>query len=298
MQGTLWKPGVLRRWLPAAWAAALGLLVGAADAAPVSSRLVALQKSSGKPVANLTLWRTADKAAGKPAVAGNWAYFIEEGKTLCALNLTTGKVAWRTPLAAPTRFAPVALGRLVIAYDARTITAYTGTTGRKAWALSTSEVTEEWALDEKTRFAASGDRIFVCSAYALLAVKISDGTPTWATRRRHAEETSPVVFDRFLYVRRADDSNEWARYLVTDGTDARDELTYGDMDPNPARLLKTAGSRIFFSADRRSMTMLVGTRRITYRAPEPFTIAAVVGETSGVVCVQLVANSPAAPEAG
>jgi hypothetical protein len=299
MQVTLFRIGGLRRWHPAAWAAVLGLVVGAADAAPVSSRLVALRKANGAPLATHSLWRTADGAAGKPAVAGNWAYFIEEGKTLCGLNLTTGKVAWRASLAAPTRFAPIAVGRLVLAYDAGTLAAYTGTTGRRAWTLSTHDLGDEWAMSEKTRFAWLPDTLFVCSARALLAVDLVKGEPRWATRRTHAEDTSPVVSGRFLYVRSAVDASEWMRYLVEDGTDARDEARFGAMDPDPSRLVKkAAASRVFLSSDRRSMTMLVGSRRVTYRAPEPFTIEGVLGETPGVVCVQLVAHSPAAPSGG
>jgi outer membrane protein assembly factor BamB len=289
----------LRRWHPAAWAALLVLSVGVTDAAPVSSRLVALRKANGAPLASLALWRTPEGVAGKPTVAGGWAYFVEEGKTLCGLNLTTGKVAWKTPLDAPTRFTPLAIGRLVLIYNAQTIAAYTGTTGRALWTLSTNDLGEEWMLGEKTKFAWGDDRLFICSPQALLGLDLEKGEPIWATRRKHAEDASPVVAGRFLYVRSFVDPKEWARYLVEDGSDAREEATFGPMDANPGgRAKKPMSSRVFVSSDRRSMTMLVGSRRVTYRAPEPFTISGVVGETAGVICVQLVAQSPVAAERG
>jgi hypothetical protein len=293
MQGTLIRVRALRRWHPAAWAAVLALAVGAADAAPISSRLVALKKSTGAPLASHFLWRSADGAAGKPAISGNWAYFVEDGKTLCGLNLSTGKIAWKTPLAAPTRFAPLVLGQRVLVFDSETLFAYTATTGRVTWMRALRELGDEWLITEKTRFTHFHGRLFVCSALALLAVDLETGEPIWATRRKHAEDPAPFVSGRFLYVRSAADPKEWARFLVEDGTDARDEGIYGPMEANPGRLTKkAAASRIFLSSDRRSMTMLVGSRRVTYRAPEPFTISGVVGETSGVVCLQLVAHAP------
>lgn len=299
MQGILFKIRTRQRWQPAAWAGLLVLAAGAADAAPVSSRLVALKKATGAPLASLPLWRTREGVAGKPTVAGGWAYFVEEGKTLCGLNLTTGKVAWKAALDAPTRFAPLAVGRMVLIHDAQTLSAFTATTGRPIWSLSITQFGDEWTFDEKTRFTWGDGTLFACSPRALLAVDIEKGEPSWATRRKHAEDPAPTVSGRFLYVRSAVDPKEWIRYLTVDGTDARDEATFGPMEANPGRPgKKSLPSRVFLSSDRRSMTMLVGSRRITYRAPEPFTIAGVVGESAGVVCVQLVAHSPTAPEKG
>jgi hypothetical protein len=187
----------------------------------------------------------------------------------------------------------------VVVCGAETLTAFIGTTGRQSWSFSLREIGEEWRIGEKTRFVSADGRLFVCSSRALLSMDLESGQPVWATRRKHAEETSPVVSGRFLYVRSDQDANVWARYLVEDGTNARDEATYGEMDPDPERLAKKrAASRIFLSADRRSMHMLVGGRRVSYRAPEPFTIAGVLGESSGVVCLQLVAYSPTAPSGG
>jgi hypothetical protein len=44
------------------------------------------------------------------------------------------------------------------------------------------------------------------------------------------------------------------------------------------------------------MTVTLGARRWSYRAPAPFTIAGVVGETSNVLCVQIVADAPMAAQ--
>lgn len=306
MQGTRIRVGALRRWHTAAWAAVLVLAVGTAPSAqgagtgaPVSSRLVALQKSSGALLATHSLWRSPDGAAGKPAVAGGWAYFVEEGKTLCGVNLATGKVVWRTPLAMTTRMAPVAVGAMVLAFDAETLSAFTATTGRPLWNHSTREMGEEWQMGEGTRTVLASGRLFLCSARALLAMDIKSGQPIWAMRRSHAEDPAPVVSGRFLYVRDGNDPNAWGRYMVEDGSDARDEVVHGPLKPKLAAQGKQeTGSRILVSPDRRSMTVQVGNRRVTYRAPEPFTIAGVVGETASVVCVQLVAHSPGTPGKG
>lgn len=294
MRTTRLETGSARCRQVAFWAGALALIVGAAEATPVASRLVALRKPSGTPLASVMLWRSAEGAAGTPVVRGNRAYFIEDGRRLCAWNLVTGKVAWRTPLPAATRFAPTVVGSLVLVYGPHSLHAFTASTGRLVWSFSLLELGENWSLTEKTQFASADGRLFICSREILLAMDLNNGQPIWATRNnRQAEVPTPVVLGQFLYVRSADRAEPWMRYLAADGTDARDETTYGPRDPNPTRAIrKSPASRAVVSSDRKTLLLLIGNRRLTYQAPAPFTIAAVVGETSGVLCVQLVAHGP------
>jgi hypothetical protein len=293
MGRTTLEAGVLRRWRPVLWAGALALVVGAAEAAPVSSRLVALRKATGAPLATVTLWRSAEGAGGKPIVSGPWAYFVEDGKALCGLSLVSGKIAWRAALPSSTPFAPILVGPLVVACTNDSLYAYRGTTGHLVWSFALQDLNMGWSLTEKTEFAVGSGRLFICAADMIVGLQADNGQPLWATRTRQAEHPRPVVSGRFLYVRTADPDEPWSRRLVADGTDARDEGIYGAMEADPERGAKPAPvTSALLTADGKSLTATVGKRRMTYRAPAPFTIAGVVGETPGVLCLQLVAESP------
>lgn len=292
--------GVGRRWLPALWAGALALAVGSAQAAPISSRLVVLRKSTGVPMTNVVLWHTAEGATsgagGSAAVAGCWAFYIEEGNTLCGLNLLSGKVLWNTRLSAPARFAPLAAGNLVLVHDGETLWAYTNTTGRLAWELPMQEVGEKWQLSEATEVTMADGHLFLCTESKILAIDAEKGQPIWANRNAPmAAPATPVAVGGYLYVRSTADAAGWARFTVEEGMPATDEDAHGTPATDPqSALRKPAAASVSVSADRRSLTLIQGKTRWTYRSPAPFAIAHVVGETSNLLCVQLIAEAPVA----
>jgi PQQ-like domain len=302
MQSIRKGAGVARRWLPALWAGALALAVGPAKAAPISSRLVVLRKSTGASMANVVLWRTAEGATsgagGSAAVAGCWAFYIEEGQTLCGLNLISGKVLWNTRLLAPVRFAPVAAGNLVLVHDGQTLWAYTNTTGRLAWELPMQEVGEKWQLSEGMEATLAEGHLFLCSEGKILAIDGEKGQPIWANQNAPmAARATPVAVGGYLYVRSATDAGTWARFSAEDGMPAVDDEAHGTPATDPQRAAqKPAGALVSLSADRRSLTVTQGKARWTYRAPAPFTFARVVGETSSLICVQLIADAPMAAQ--
>jgi outer membrane protein assembly factor BamB len=292
--------GVGRRWLPALWAGGLALAVGSAQAAPISSRLVVLRKSTGVPMTNVVLWHTAEGATsgagGSAAVAGCWAFYIEEGNTLCGLNLLSGKVLWNTRLSAPARFAPLAAGNLVLVHDGETLWAYTNTTGRLAWELPMQEVGEKWQLSEATEVTMADGHLFLCTESKILAIDAEKGQPIWANRNAPmAAPATPVAVGGYLYVRSTADADGWARFTVEEGMPATDEDAHGTPATDPqSALRKPAAASVSVSADRRSLTVIQGKTRWTYRSPAPFTIAHVIGETSNLLCVQLIAEAPVA----
>lgn len=292
--------GVSRRWLPALWAGALALAVGSAQAAPISSRLVVLRKSTGAPMKNVVLWHTAEGATsgvgGSAAVAGCWAFYIEEGYTLCGLNLISGKVLWNTRLSAPVRFAPVAAGNLVFVHDGETLWAYSNTTGRLMWELPMQEVGEKWQLSEAIEAAMAEGHLFLCAESKILAIDAEKGQPIWANRNAPmAAPAKPVVIGGYLYVRSAADATTWARFTTEDGLPGFDEDAHGTPATDPqSAVRKPAAAQVSVAADRRSLTVTQGKTRWTYRSPAPFTIARVVGETSNLLCVQLIAEAPVA----
>jgi PQQ-like domain len=289
---------VARRWQTALWAGAVALAVGSAEAAPISSRLVVLRKTTGTSLASVMLWRTAEGAtngaSGGAAVAGSWAFYIEGGHTVCGLNLISGKVLWSTRLTAPTRFAPLAAGSLVLVHDGGTLWAYTSTTGRLAWELSMQEVDEKWQLSEATEAVVAGGHLFLCGDNKIMAIDPEKGQPVWANRNAPmAARPTPVVVGGYLYVRSAVDSANWARFTIEDGMPASDEDAHGSPVPDPqSAVRKPPAARVTLSADRRSLTVIQDKGRWTYSAPMPFTIGGVIGETGNLLCVQLVANGP------
>jgi hypothetical protein len=291
-----------RRWLPALWAAAVALAAGSAEAAPISGRLMVLRKTTGAPLASAMLWRTAEGATsgagGAAAVAGSWAFYIEDGHTLCGLNLITRKVGWSTRLQAPTRFAPMAAGGLVLVHDGGTLWAYTATTGRMAWELPMQELGENWQLSETTEAVMGEGRVFVCADGKILAIDPEKGQPIWANRNASmAAHPTPVLVQGYLYVRSAADAEHWTRFTTEDGMPAPDEDAHGSAVADPlATLRKAPAARVTVSADKRSLTVVQDKTRWTFRAPVPFTISGVVGETANLICVQLVANAPVAAQ--
>ncbi len=300
MQSVRNGAGVARRWLPAFVVGALALAVVPAQAAPISSRLVVLRKATGVPMANVVLWHTAEGTTagvgGSAAVAGCWAFYIEEGHTLCGLNLISGKVLWNTRLLAPVRFAPVAAGNLVIVHDERTLWAYSNTTGRLEWELSTQEIGEKWQFAEGMEAVASEGHLFLCAQNKILTLDAEKGQPIWANRNAPmAAPATPVVVGGYLYVRSAADPATWARFTCDEGMPAPDDDAHGMAATDPqSAVRKPAATPVSVSADRRSLAMAQGKTRWTYRPPVPFTITRVVGETSSLLCVQLIAEAPVA----
>jgi outer membrane protein assembly factor BamB len=285
-----------RRWLPALWAGVIALAMGSAEAAPISGRLVALRKATGTPFADVSIWRTAEGATGSAAVGGCWAFYIEDGQTLCALNLISGKKPWSTRLKAPVSFPPLACGSLALVHDGTTLWAYTNTTGRLMWELPMQDIGEKWELDGTVQGVLAEGRLYLCAGSKILAVDAGTGQPIWANHSvAMAASPTPTVAAGYLYVRSAADPATWVRFTADEGMPAPDENAPSKSAAvAPPATPTPSATRVTLAADRRSVTVTLGTRRWSYRAPAPFTIAGVIGETSNVLCVQLVAESPLA----
>jgi outer membrane protein assembly factor BamB len=280
-----------RRWL-SIWA--LAVAAGTAHAATGESRLVTIQKATGKPLASITLWRTAGKAGVSPVTGGGWAYFVENGETLCGLNLTSGRVFWRTRLTAPATFATLAGRNLLLVYDATRLSAYAPLTGKRLWETDLQMLGEEWRLHETVQFAAERRHLVLCTAAQILCLDATTGEPLWGKQNAGLAERPSIVFtDDAVFARSTGDGVRWTGFNLVDGFPAK------EMEPPQSAVGRrpvAVPSGLTVAKDGRSLTAAVGSRRWSYRAPEPFAIGRVIGETGNVLLLQLVTAAPQSVE--
>lgn len=292
MQSNTRRAKSARRWLAPVWA--LAMATGVAHAAPGESRLVTIQKATGKPLASVTLWRAVATAGVSPVVGSGWAYFVENGDTLCGLNLTSGKIFWRTRLTTPVTFTVVAGRNMLLVCDETRLSAYAPLTGKQLWETDLRTVGEEWRLQESLQFAADGRYLVFCGGAQLLCLDATTGEPIWGNQNAGlAERPNPILTQEALFARVAGEDVRWIGFQLTDGFPAK------ETDPPQAivdRLSGASPSGLAVARDGRSLTATVGSRHWSYRAPEPFAIGRVVGETGNVVLLQLVTGAPRAVE--
>jgi hypothetical protein len=300
MQPKVRRAQSAKRLVTAAWV--LALAAGVAEATPGESRLVTIQKATGKPVASATLWRGAATGVS-PVVGGGWAYYVENGETLCGLNLTSGKVLWRTQLATPAKFLAFASPSTLVAYDEALLRAFSRTNGRMLWEYDLRAIGEEWRLHEKMQFAVGPEYFVLCSSGQLLCLDVKTREPIWGNQNAGlAERPTPILTEENLFVRAAGEGIRWLGFRLADGAPTKDpeppagavRPTTNDQRPmiqgQEAPTRRRSGLAV--APDGRSLTATVGSRRWSYRAPEPFAIGRVVSESGSVVLLQLVTGVP------
>jgi len=111
---------------------ALTVSIGAAMASPAPARgkVVAVDKRTGRPAWEASLWSRPDLAV-PPLVTGELVCVLEEGKILKALDAVTGRVRWQKPVASHLPLTQV--GGLVVAVAGDTAIAFNRMTGKRVW---------------------------------------------------------------------------------------------------------------------------------------------------------------------
>src|SRR5205807_761966 len=101
----------------------------AAGTTPDRGKVVALDKRTGRPAWEASLWSRPELAV-PPLVTDRFVYVLEEGKTLKALQALTGRVQWQQPVAS---HLPLTLvGDLVVAVTSDKALAFNRMTGKPA----------------------------------------------------------------------------------------------------------------------------------------------------------------------
>jgi outer membrane protein assembly factor BamB len=189
------KPARAGLALTMAFAVSIG--AAAAGAAPDRGKVVAVDKRTGRPVWEASLWSRPELAV-PPLVTDQRVYVLEDGKTLKALDAVTGRIRWQKPVAS---HLPLTLvGDLVVAVTGETAIAFNQVTGKRAWEFN-PRIYPEWKFDEQTIPVVAPGRLLLPAADTVIAIDPATGQPAWAyTVTAAVLPLRPVVAKDMVYL--------------------------------------------------------------------------------------------------
>jgi outer membrane protein assembly factor BamB len=285
-------------------ATALLLSAGAALAAtpPPRGKVIALDKRTGRPAWEATLWSTAD-AAVPPLVTDELIYAVENGTTLKALDATTGRLRWQAPVAS--RLPLTLLDKFVVAVTSDAAVAFDRQNGKQAWEFSTRPY-PEWKFDANTIPVVTSRRLLLPARDTLIAVDPANGQPLWAyTATEAVQPLRPVVTRGMVYLRTRQDDSPVALKLEDGLPNTGEYALPPEMLRAIARARKAAALppshptsshgkqpyvavRAAIAPGGRSLAA-AGAKRWRFPAPAGWTIDRIAGESAGQVYALLEA---------
>lgn len=168
-----------------------------AASAPERGKVVAVDKRTGRPAWEATLWSRPELAVS-PLVTDELVYVLQDGTTLKALNAATGGAVWQKPVAS---HLPLTLaGDLVVAITGDTAVAFHRMSGQPAWEFNLRSF-PEWKFDEHTIPVVAPGRLLLPARDTVIAVDPATGQPAWAyTVTAAVLPLRPVIAKGMVYL--------------------------------------------------------------------------------------------------
>jgi outer membrane protein assembly factor BamB len=275
---------------------------------PQRGKVVAVDKRTGRPAWEASLWSRPDLAV-PPLVTDDLVYALEEGRTLKALDAATGQVRWQKPFAS---HLPLTLvDDRVIAVGTETVQAFNRKTGQRAWEFN-PRAYADWKLDDHSIPVSTPGRLLLPAGNTLIAIDPATGQPAWAyTVTAAVLPLRPVVAKGMVYLSSGREESPVSLKLE-DGLPNTGEYA---LPPNVARSLARARmddpkppavSRPWISGSKASSIALhttiapggtalaaAGAKAWRFPAPAGWKIDRVAGESGRHVYALLGAAAPA-----
>jgi outer membrane protein assembly factor BamB len=277
-----------------------------AGSGSLKGKVVAVDKRTGRPAWEAPLGAQS-LAAVPPLVTPEMVYVVEDGKTLKALDVTTGKPKWQASAATEL---PLTLAEdRLIARTAQAIIALNRWNGKRLWEFNPSML-YEWKLDPHVAPVAAPGRLLLSAGNTLIGLDSNTGQPAWAYTVTAAKQSlQPVVIDDKVYLRdeKADsevrltladglpDTGEYA--LPPDVARAIAKQRRAAAKPAPIARPSDKGGKMPFITVRTTVApggkalAAAGAKRWVFPAPAGWTIDRVAGESA--VNVYALLSAPA-----